>query len=425
MPVGLDVVIKQLREVQKSKPFKEISKFPHLLHHKKRVKLFNELIKAYNMDLCFVKRLEGVEDTYKCLEQNLKNSEEQKNINKYFDVKMAEVVEKFRVGKKTLNDEITNLKKSCGELSKKLETVQQDRKILVKNLREVEKALCNCKRILDALKVNRAKSKKIARDIGVVDGSSFIHSIYNCKNNNCTGMAGTLTEEHIYIWNNIKNSKHIHSDEINLHIKNLVDPSVKKAFMDSKATYNTAVNMARQFKFTENYSEDVNIESIKNKVKEMEGRIDEIIEEFINKLLSLKVFISKTIKSHVKSCESKLEELRNEYITLIPSEHQIWFKEYFDMYVLSSSIEFYSIYHKALTNLKISKENLALLETIIVLPVIGMIPLPGALIISLAVELPYILMFCGVLIWGLFASIDRVSKSRYNPLKGNSIVDQN
>lgn len=445
MPADLEKVISKLEEAQKLKLFKEISDFPHLPHHKKRVRLFNELINAFNEDWIFIKRLKDVRNIYECLERHLKDAENQEIVDKYFDVKMAEVIQKFRDGKKILNSKISDFDKSYDKLSKELKVHQAlgkaaEARNAEEKLEKMRKALNSCIRILSALKVNRAKAKKAAKSMCVVDASSFLHSIFNCKNENnsgtCTGMAGTLIKEHKYIENNIKQAKHIHSNEIKRHMKNLKDPSVKKAFMESEETYNKAVTIALQFESTKNSDDrDLNIDYVKKIVEITENEIEKSIEELINKLLNSGAVREKTIRSYLENYKAKLEELKKNCVTMLSPEYQIWVEKYIDLYASSASIEFYSIVHNAIEKRCGDKWNAIGVFAWVWVYGIFMVPAAGGLLIGAIIFLFFMLMsltFSLIVLDDLSSggSIDEVSKSRYNPLRkdtkqNNAVVAQN
>lgn len=446
MPANLEEVIVKLEQVQGLKPLEKISEFPHLPHHKKRVKLFNDLIKSFNEDLIFVKRLKDFKNMYEVLELNLKDAENQEDIDKYFDVKMAEVIQKFRDGKKILNDKIKELDKSYDELSEKLKVHRalgkaSEARDAEEKLEEMRKAFNNCIRLLNALKVNRVKAKKAAKSMGVVDASSFMHSVFNCKNNNnlntYTGMAGTLIKEHEYIGNNKEQAKHIHSNEIKRHIRNLEDPSVKKAFMDSKATHNSAMNIVAQFEATKNDSGDVNIDDAKRFVALMENEIDKAIEEFINKFLKSRAVREKTIRSYLENYKAKLEGIKKDFILFLP-KYQMWVEKYVDIYASSASIEFYSIVYNAIKkrvgDKGTSGATFAVTWLYAAVAILGTAALAGGL--PVVAELLFFTVICLIISLGVLGessaggSIDKVSQSRYNPLKkdpkqGNAVVVKN
>lgn len=82
MPADLIKVINKLEEAQELKPFKKSTNFRTYLITKRK-KQFNNLMEAFEKDLVLIQELiiGKFMKTYECLEYNLKNFEEQENIN--------------------------------------------------------------------------------------------------------------------------------------------------------------------------------------------------------------------------------------------------------------------------------------------------------------------------------------------------------
>lgn len=336
----------------------DIPKSPKLLHHKKRWKLFKGLIDAYNDKLDEFEKLgitcDKFESTYNRIKNKTGAANGKETVENYFNQKMSEVIKSFQTGKKKLNAEIDDLKKSYNQCKK-------DRKRLnflarfknKKELYKIENSIGQAEYALSQLQLNRAKTKKVAKDVGFVSESSFMDSIFNSKKDNLevtfTGLVGTLIKEYKFITENLKNEKykHISSDIIKLHLDNLKNPSIKKGFEDSKATYIKALA------FSNSTGSTPLEEGLKTKITEMENSIEGYLTEMKNELLAIKVIIPGELKSLCKKYSNGLENLKTGFVKNISPENLV--STYFDMYALSTAVSLDALINHAKV---IRKKNL-------------------------------------------------------------------
>lgn len=333
------------------------SKVPKLPHHKKRWNLFNNLIEAYNAKHDEFKKLNvnynEFQEIYNKIENKTNRANGQETVEDYFNQKMSEVIKNFQTGKKELNAKIDDLEKSYDQYEKDRKLARTNNR---KELFKIRNSLRQAKYALSQLKLNRAKTKKAAKDVGFVSESSFMDSIFNCKKDNLeityTGMIGTLIKEYTFITENLKNEKykHISSEIIKLHIDDLTNSSAKKGFEDSKATYIKAIAFS-----TSTGSTSLG-EELKSKITEMENSIKDYLTKIKNEFLAIKIIKPGELKSLCKKYSSGLENLKIGFVKNISPENLV--STYFDMYASSAAVNLDALISRT-KNIRINNVSMA------------------------------------------------------------------